>query len=483
MRKSIKKNYIYNVTYQVLTLITPLITTPYVSRVLGAEGIGVYSFVSAVAAYFVLFAGLGTSSYGQREISYSQEDIEKRSIRFWETETISCISSALVLMTYIVFALYQKENRIIYLICAINIATVMFDISWLFYGLEEFSKIVIRNIFFKAVNIAGIFIFVKTKEDLWKYVALVVVLPLISSISLWFMLPKYVTRVSFRKMNLKRCFKGILELFIPTVAIQVYVMLDKVMLGLITGDSAQNGYYEQTNKLVRMVLTLVTALGTVMIPRIGHLFERKEFEELKQLITKGFSFAFFMAIPAAFGLIGISDNLIPWFFGTEFCAMSRLMKILSLVLIAVGLNNVTGCQYLIPTRQQKIFTITVFCGMITNVILNLLLIPVLKSEGAAIASVVAETVVLGTEMYAIRDFYKPKDIIIISKNYWIAAFIMLAILRIENIYLKPSFPNTCIMIFSGIIVYAWVLRTLKDRFFKEYILVCAKNFLLKGIKK
>lgn len=483
MKNNLKKNYAYNLTYQFLTLITPLITTPYISRILGADGIGVYSFVSAVAAYFVLFAGLGTSSYGQREISYCQDDIEKRNICFWETEIISCISSTLILIAYIVFALFQKEDRIIYFICAINIISVMFDISWLFYGMEDFSKIVLRNILFKAINIVGIFTFVKTKDDLWVYATLSVVLPLVSSISLWFILPKYVTRIAFDNLNLKRCFKGILELFIPAIAIQVYVMLDKVMLGLITGDSIQNGYYEQTNKLVRMVLTIVTALGTVIIPRIGYLYERERFEELKQLITKGFSFAFFMAIPASFGLIGISDNLIPWFFGIEFCGISKLMKILSLVIIAVGLNNVTCCQYLIPTRKQKIYTVTVFCGMITNVILNLLLIPKFKSEGAAIASVVAETVVLVSEMHAIRNFYDPKEIISISKNYWIAATIMLVVLRIENWYLYSSFANTCIMIFSGVIIYTLVLLVLDDYFFKECILVYVENFLMKFKKQ
>ena len=164
--KSIKKNYIFNLSYQILLLITPLITTPYVSRILGADGIGTVSYAESIVSYFVLFATMGITTYGQREISYVQQSVEKRSAVFWNTKILEFVTSGIMLIVYLIFALFQK-NALIYIILSCNIIAVFFDISWFFQGLEEFGKIVLRNVIFKFINIAYIFTVVRTKDLLF----------------------------------------------------------------------------------------------------------------------------------------------------------------------------------------------------------------------------------------------------------------------------------------------------------------------------
>ena len=168
MDSKIKKNYILNSVNQVLLLIVPLITTPYLSRILEPDGIGIYSFKNSITAYFVLFANLGTSYYGQRAISYCQDDINRRSIAFWETTIIKAFSSLFSLIAYYVMA-YQSDSSLLYYIMSLNLISCLFDISWLYQGIEDFKSVATRNLLFKLLNVACIFLFVKEKSDLNVY--------------------------------------------------------------------------------------------------------------------------------------------------------------------------------------------------------------------------------------------------------------------------------------------------------------------------
>ena len=202
--KSIKLNYIYNVSYQILTLITPLITAPYLSRVLKADGIGAYSYTYSLVSYFIMFAALGTVNYGNREISYLQEDRSKRTKTFWEIELLSVISVIVCLCAYMVFTLafpHPPLKKHLLLIEAVYLVSVASDISWLFQGLEEFGKIVGRNVIFKIINIAFIFIAVRSESDLLIYVAGVCLLELFANISIWFYLPQYVDRPKLKELR------------------------------------------------------------------------------------------------------------------------------------------------------------------------------------------------------------------------------------------------------------------------------------------
>ena len=240
--KSIKLNYIYNVSYQILTLITPLITAPYLSRVLKVEGIGIYSYTASIVTYFVMFAALGTINYGNREISYLQNDRQNRSIVFWEIEFLSIGSVLCCLAAYSFFILFiNHKYTSLFLVQAFTIITVATDISWLLQGMEEFGKIVSRNVVFKILNILFIFIFVKSPNDLLIYVGGLCLLELASNLSIWFYVPQYINRPNFKQLHPIRHLKPTIALFIPTIASTIYINLDKTMLNEITGSPIENG--------------------------------------------------------------------------------------------------------------------------------------------------------------------------------------------------------------------------------------------------
>ncbi len=466
MRKSIKRNYFFNLMNQLLIIIIPFITIPYLSRTLKADGVGTYSYIHSIVSYFTLFAILGVTTYGQREISYVQNDIFQRSKVFWETKLFQIATSVVALLAYIGFSFFQ-QSKILYLVFSFNILAVLADVSWLFYGLEEFGKIVIRNAVFKLANLAFIFLFVKTKDDVLVYCFGMCFFEFISNISLWGYVPKYVKHISVRELRPFANIKAILSMFIPTIAIQIYTVLDKTMIGIISKSAFENGYYEQAIRVSKIVLTLVTALGTVMIPRIGALFSEGDYEGVETAMYRGYRFVWFLGIPLCLGLIGISVNFVPWFYGEGFDKVVPLLRILSFLILAIGINNVTGMQYLIPTRRQNLFTVTVIIGAIVNFLLNLLLIWKYKSLGAAVASVSAETAIAIVQLVIVRNEISWKRVVCSSGKYLVAGILMLVPVSILADRLTPSFLHTFLISALGAMIYALALVILRDSFFLE----------------
>ncbi|MBQ7863274.1 MAG: oligosaccharide flippase family protein [Lachnospiraceae bacterium] len=462
-KRSIKKNYIYNTLYQILLLLTPFITTPYISRVLGADGVGTVSYAESIVSYFTLFAAMGVTTYGQREISYVQDSCEKRSIVFWNTKCFMAIISGIVILFYLLFA-SRSENSTIYYILLFNLLAVLVDVTWFFQGIEEFGKIVFRNVILKIISIIYIFIAVKTADDIVRYVFGLTFFTFVGNLSLWFYVPKYVKFVKKEEVHPFKSTKAILGLFVPTIAIQIYTVLDKTMIGILTKSAYENGYYEQAIKIVRMVLMLVASLGTVMVPRIGYYFQNGKKEDVQRLMYRAYRFVWLLGIPLCFGLIMISANFVPWFFGEGYDKVISLISILSFLILAIGINNVTGIQYLIPTQKENIFSLTVIIGACVNFIFNLILIPRIQSEGAAIASVIAETVIAIVQIIIVRKELHPLRIIKEGTNYFIAGLVMVVALYIEGECLESSMLNTLIMITTGALSYGVVLLLLRDFF-------------------
>ena len=468
-KKSLTKNYIYNASYQVLALITPLITTPYLSRVLEADGIGVYSFTTSIVSYFTMFGVLGTLSYGNREIAYLQEDRKTRSKVFWEVEFLSIITAAIALLAYIFFVLFfAEEYHIFYIIQMISFLTIALDVTWLLQAMEEFGKIVGRNLFFKILSIVYVFAFVKTKEDLILHVAGNVVISFLIQASVWAYVPKYVDKPDWKNIKPFRHIKGVIALFIPTIAISIYTVLDKTMIGIFSTPH-ENGYYEQALNLSRTVLSLITALGAVMLPRLGYHYNRGEKEEVNNLMYQSYRFVWFLGIPLCFGLMGVAGNIVPWFYGEGFMKLTILLPVLSALIPIVGLSNITGTQYLIITKRETLLTLSVAIGAGVNFLCNVILIPKYSAIGAAVASVIAEILITGIQFVFIRKEISVAKVITSAWKYLIAGGLMLVVLIFENQMLIPSIINTGIMVVSGGFVYFAVLFVLRDEFLLSYI--------------
>lgn len=471
MKKSISKNYMFNLIYQVLNIIIPLVTMPYVSRVLGAEGIGVYSYTYSIITYFTLFAALGTVTYAQREIAYIQNDKEKYTKAFWEIFILRAVACIIASLGYIIVILNSK-NVVITLVQGLYLLGIFSDISWFFQGLEEFAKIVIRNIIMKILNLVFIFVFVKNENDLVLYILGMALFPVIANFTLWMYLPKYLTKVCFRILRPFRHLKETMQLFIPTMAIQIYTIMDKTMIGLFTSDNSQNGYYEQAIGMVRLCLLIITSLGTVMAPRIANTFAQGEHEKIREYMQNTYKFVWLLGMPMLLGLIAIADLFVPWFFGPGYDEVIVLIQICSGLIIATGLNDVTGIQYLVPTKKQNVFTVTVCIGAATNFCFNIVFIPILYAKGAAIASVLAESVIAIAQfiyIIYIQKKYCWKDIFGKCWKNVLSAFIMFVSICGIKYYMKPNIVCTMLSILFGGIVYLVLLRLMKDEMLLMFI--------------
>lgn len=460
-KKSIKHNYIYNLTYQILILLVPFITTPYLSRVLGADGVGLNSYTNSIVTYFVLIAVLGTSDYGQREIAYRQDDVKERSRMFWEVFILRGLTS-LASWGMFLFVSWDSDYRLLYFLQSVNIISVMVDISWFFQGMEEFGKIAVRNIIVKILNISVIFAMVKTSNDLPVYIASISISALVGHISIWSMLPQYICSIPLKEIKPFRNIKRVMQLFLPQIAIQVSAVMDKTMLGMITGSEFENGYYEQADRIEKICLTIVSSLGVVMIPRISYVVSKRQSEMLDYYIYRSYRFVWFIALPLTFGLIGIADQFVPWFFGMGYEKSIILIRIVSVLLCIVGVSSVTGVQYFIPSGKQNQFTLSVVLGMAVNFCMNTLLIRSYLSIGAAVATVAGELAVTISQLVIARKCFSIKKILSLSRIYLVASTFMCMVILIIKPLVGKTLWGTVLLVCTGGAAYMLSLLGMKD---------------------
>ena len=367
---NIRKNFFYNIAYQILTMILPLLTAPYISRILGTEGVGVYSYTYSVVYYFMLISMLGINNYGNRTIAKVRDNKQELNKNFWSIYSLQLINTGIMLFIYIIYLnAFNIENRNIATIQIIYLISTALDVNWFFFGLEKFKLTVTRNTIIKLLTVLSVFLFVKTKNDIWIYTVIMSVGTLISQGVMWFFLRKY---IDFTKVNLKEIkkhIKPIIILFIPVIAVSLYKIMDKIMLGNIT-DMKQVGLYENSEKIISIITSLVTALGTVMLPRMSNLFANGEIEKGKKYITKSLEFIIIFSSALAFGIMSVADTFAPIFFGSEFTASGRIIQLLSITTIFISIANVIRTQYLIPREKDKSYIISVILGAIVNLIFN-----------------------------------------------------------------------------------------------------------------
>ena len=393
---SLKKNVAYNTILTVSNVAFPIVTTPYVSRVLGVENIGIVSFAMTYASYFALFAALGIPMYGMREIARLNDDEAERGRVFSELFAINCLSTVVCSVAYLatvfaVPALYEEKTFL--LIAGTSVFFVPFGTDWFFAGRERFRLITIRSLATRVLSIAGLFVFVRTADDIVPYLILNAVAHLSGQAWNFVYMMKNEVKISFANLQMKRHVRFVLILFASNIAISIYTMLNTLMLGFLS-DYKQVGYYASAIKTGRLVLPVVVAMAPVVMARIGALTKEPDGKEkLHRLLNHSFGTMMMTAVPATIGLIMIAPRFVPVFFGAEFLPVVPSMQVLSLLVLIIGINNFFAAQILVGTGfDEKVF-IVVLSGTVSGFLFNLLLIPQYGALGASVASVIAETVV------------------------------------------------------------------------------------------
>lgn len=451
--QSIKKNFIYQASYEILLMILPLITSPYVSRLLGASNIGIYSYTYSIVYYFTLFAALGIKNYGNREISRVRDDKTKLNKTFSEILFLHIAVSLLVILIYLVYIfVIAQEYQVYYLIQSLYLLGTLLDISWLFFGLELFKVTVMRNAIIRIVSAVSIFVFIRTSDDLWKYILILAVANFASQAYLWFVIKSLVKIVSVDGRAIMKHLPQLVILFVPTIAVSLYNYMDKVMLGTISS-KIQLGYYENAFKITTICSSLIGSVGTVMLPRMSNLAAGDRVDESRRYIRLSMEGVAIIACAMAFGLAAIAKRFAPFFWGKGFSASGTLLMLLSIYLPIQGFANVLRTQYLIPNRKDKQYTISLCIGAMINLVINYMLIPKLGAMGAAIGTVLAETAVC-----IVQVIYSMKELPVgyyVTNNipYIIFGGIMFACIKLMEHYIKFSVLSLLMEIFVGAVIY------------------------------
>lgn len=471
----LKKNFFYQTVYELLLILLPLLTSPYIARVLGAEKLGIYSLSYAIAYYFQLFAALGIKYHGTRTIASLKNNKEELNKKFSEILIIHILFSIVCIILYICYLLvFVKSNVIISLIQILNVMAIMVDVSWFFFGIEKFKLSTTINCIIRIITVVLIFLLVKDETDLWKYTLIMSSGIFLGQLSLWVYIPRYVRFVKVKMKNVLKHCKPMFILFLPILAVSLFRYMDKIMLGFMT-NKIQVGLYENADKVINMPMTLIISFSTVMLPRITALISTGNNEKSKYYTTLSYRYMELIAIGMCFGMYCVADLFSLIFWGEEFISCGILIKILSFTIPFSTYSCIMRTQYLMPYKKDKIYVMSMLIGGGLNLILNYVLINLYSGIGAAIATLISEIIAMIVQIVATRKDLPHKEYI---KSFLI--FIVFGIFMCTNIYfinklLDTSIASLLFEIIIGAIIYCFLSFA--------YLFVNKDNLLLKYIHK
>lgn len=453
------KNYFYNVAYNVLTMILPLITGPFVSRKLGAYGVGINSYTYSIVNWFVLVGSMGISLYGNRQIAYTRSDREKLSKTFYELVFLKLFMLSISFVVYLFICLNSREYSFYLLLQSIYIIAAVFDISWFFMGIEEFGVTVTRNTFVKVTSVVLILTFIRSRDDISIYILILAIATFMGNLTMW---PSLRGKILAPKMKLKPFIhlKSSFSLFIPLAAVQLYVGLNKTMLGLLSGTNS-SGFYDKADSLSKLALTVISSLSTVLLPFTAKSVSQGEIKKVKKILYLSFDFASLIAIPISFGLAAIALKFGPFFYGKGFDDVGNALFIEAIIVIFMSWSSITGNQYLVPTNQVKPYTLSILIGAGVNILLNIPLILKYGLYGATFATVLAE---LSVSLYQLFYIRRQVSLIMLFRNVYkylsASAFMFLIVFPVAMLT-KMTLFTLIFEIVLGVIIYILLIFLLK----------------------
>lgn len=467
-RSKLVKNMVWNTTYQVLSLLIPLLTIPYVSRVLGTDGVGVYSYTYSIANYFVLFATLGMAQYGVREIAKCGNNRERRSKVFcsaWAAQVLVSLPIVCVYIVYII-AFSNRDYIVSSFLWLFWVASSSLDISWLYFGVEEFAVPTVRSVITKLVGTCIIFVFCRTSDDLWAYVLGISLPFFLNALMLFPFLNRYVDFISCPWAEIKRHFVPNLRLFAPVIAISLYSSFDKILLGLVSGMN-EAGLFEYSDKVARMPLAVVTALGTVMLPHMTESMScSSNGKESESLLQSSFEIMQFISLGLAFGIVAVAKPIADIYFGPGFEKCFIVLPIVAIMIPIIAASNVLGVQYMLPKNMDKQYTKSVVFGAIANILLCCLLLKPYGSIGAGIATVLTELTVLFVQGCYVKKQLNLCRMVVCALPYVIIGLLMLFLVAIISPVFITYLGYSWVYLFSLILFGAFIYLSFSVLYYK-----------------
>jgi O-antigen/teichoic acid export membrane protein len=475
--KKLSKNIFFNTLLIICQFIFPLITFPYLARILLPEGLGFVNFLDNIVQYLLFIAGLGIPIYGIREIARFKDDKRECERIYNDLLVINLISAFAIIAIYFLTILLFKSaivNIHLYILASLIVIFNVFTIEWLFQGLEEFAYITKRSIAVKSISVILILLLVKNQNDLELYYFIMIGSYLLNSvININYAWRKFDLKINLRIVpaRLKNHFKPILLIFSANVAISIFLYLDSFLLGILKNTEAV-GYYVTAMKIVKIPVVVIGAFIGALVPKISHAVKMEEFDLVQTLIKKSFNYVVFLSVPLVVGIYLSSDFLIYILAGKNYANSVEPLKIMCPIILSLGLNNIFIWQILTPLSKEKYFVFTVIVGMIISVALNFFLIPLLSYEGTAISTLITETVICSISYYYSRkSFVYELEYSSFFKSI-LASIPMVGLFIVSKMFLHGLVLQSLVSITLSIVVY-FLIQSL---FFKNNFLKMFKSF-------
>lgn len=450
MSSSFRKNIIYNVCLSLTNVIFPLITAPYVSRVLGPDNLGLSNFAITYVSYFVIFATLGINTYGVREIARNKNNIKEQSKIFNELFTICLISTFVTSVVYILTVLSVqnlRNNLLMFVVSGIVLITQPFNVEWFFMGIEKFGFITLRSIVIKSVSFCLLFLVVRSDKDILLYVTLSVFSTILNQLWNFYELRKNRIRLRIDLSGFSKHIKALWVFLCASIATSAFNYVDVIMLGFFS-EIKQVAFYSSASHIAKVLVALTSSVAIVGLPRISNLYSVGKYGEIKSLINKSISLISFLAFPIVISLILISPTFVPCFYGLDYKGAIIPLQILACIVALIGFSYIFSSMALVSMGKEKLAVRNTIIGALFNIISNAIIIPSLGAIGAAISSVIAEFIICILNLYC---DYKSYSFFYINWISVIKNFMLSLILIPIFIILKDNFEN-----WHLVIIYAFL---------------------------
>lgn len=475
-KMSAKTNLIFQIFYQLILLGVPLILSPYLTRSLGKESLGIYSFSYSIATYFTLFINLGIQSHGCRSIAACDNEDEEKNV-FFSLQTIHTFFGLFIVLIYVMCSfLFWNQNLNIYLILVLYLFSSLIDTTWYYYGKENFKSVIFKNIFIKVTEVILIFTLVKQTEDLWIYTLIVSSSLFIGQL---FLLPPIIHKYGFYKPTLQDMrphIKPLIILAVSVIAVSVYALLDKTLIGVLIDDNKVSvALYDYAEKIVKLPVTLLGALGTVLLPKVSVLLGKGKRQDALVVLKKANILLSWLAVPSFLGLAAISKIFAPIYFGNEFAISGDYMFYLSPLALIIPFGATVRNSYMIPSGKDKQYLISLVSAAIINLILDLILIPYLKVYGAIIGTIAAELVACVLQFLFCRKELPVISYLLDLIPFILCGLIMYVLITLFNINQNSNIVTLVLDILIGIGSYVLCSG--------PYIFIKYKNYFKSILRK
>ena len=467
-QQSVKSNFIFQCLYQVIILVIPLVISPYLTRVLGANNLGEYTFVNSIAFYFIIIANLGISNYGQRLIANVRDDESRLRKDFWSLYFVHTIISLISIILYLFFIFFfTTSNQYLYLINIFYVLSATFDITWLFYGLENFKSVVIKNTIIKVLECISIFLFVKNNNSLYIYTWIMCISYLVSQ---FVMLPQAIGIIKPIKFDIKysfKHFKPLIILSISVIAASLYTVFDKTLLGIMT-TKQDVAYYEYANKIVNIPKQIINVIAIVYFPKACNLYNNKDYQGLKNVVGFSFSITFLLSFASMFGIMAIGEKFSILYFGEDFVKSGLAMVYMSVLIPITLIGSIVRSECLIPAKKDFVYIMSICCGAILNILASSVLINYLGIYGTIIGSIVAEFIGTIIQIFASRKYINFKRFIAEFLVFLICGISMyFPLLVLDNLF-DVSWLSLILEVIIGLFILLFVCIILSIIFLKDF---------------